>query len=256
MCQWHGCPSVFLTITVEYARNCLSLRMCFPISNHVDSQFPCPSMNASGFLCALAQGDEVFRDNIPIQNANVMKMINENSVAAILFFKLLIESVYEHLLCLSPDRLWRKTENYWKFPLGMFGRPTAAMHAIEPQGRKTLHGHLAFFGGMPASILQCSADFDALKTLVSRILDITFTASLPTKSYAAVVTKHLTAPQHRILPQPLRMNYEAPIVPSKSNPKSILKYVERVYATISRCGVHGHFPICHEGKSGQTGCCL
>ena len=49
---------------------------------------------------------------------------------------------------------------------------------------------------------------------------------------------------------------QAPIVPSKSNPESILKYVERVYATISRCGVHGHFPICHEGKSGQTGCRL
>ena len=67
-----------------------------------------------------------------------------------------------------------------------FGRPTAAMNAIEPQGHKTLHGHLA-------SILQCGDDFDALKTLVSRIiiLDITFTASLPTKSYAAVVTKHL-----------------------------------------------------------------
>ena len=75
----------------------------------------------------------------------------------------------------------------------MFGRPTAAMHAIEPQGHKTLHGHLAFFGGMPASILQCSADFGALKTLVSRILDITFTASLPIKSYAAVVTKHFSA---------------------------------------------------------------
>ena len=52
------------------------------------------------------------------------------------------------------------------------------------------------------------------------------------------------------------MNYEAPIVPSKSNPTSILKYLERVYATISRCGVHGHFPICHEGKSGLTGCRL
>jgi len=53
----------------------------------------------------------------------------------------------------------------------MFGRPTAAMHAIEPQGRKTLHGHLAFFGGMPASILQCGDDFDALKALPS-ITDI------------------------------------------------------------------------------------
>ena len=74
------------------------------------------------------------------------------------------------------------------------------MHAIEPQGHKTLHGDLTFFGGMPALILQCGNDFDAVKTLVSRILDITFTASLPTKSYAAVVTKHLTAPQHRNLP--------------------------------------------------------
>ena len=64
------------------------------------------------------------------------------------------------------------------------------MHAIEPQGRKTLHGHLAFFGGMPALILQCSADFDALKTRVPWIVDITFTTALPTKSYAAVVTKH------------------------------------------------------------------
>jgi hypothetical protein len=26
-----------------------------------------------------------------------------------------------------------------------------------------LHGHLAFFGGMPASILQSGDDFDALK---------------------------------------------------------------------------------------------
>ena len=232
MCQWYRCPSVFITITVDDAHNCLSLRMCFPIANHANSQFPCPETDASEFLRALAQGDEVFRDNIPIRNGDLMKMINENSVAAVLFFKLLIESVYEHLLGLLPDRLWRKTENYWKFPLGMFGRPTAAMHAIEPQGRKTLHGHLAFFGGMSASILQCSADFDALKTLVSWILDITFTASLPTKSYAAVVTKHLTAPQHRTLPQPIRMNYEAPIVPSKSNPKSILKYLERVYACL------------------------
>ena len=58
-----------------------------------------------------------------------------------LFFKLLIESVYEHLLGLLLDHLWRKTENYWKFPLGMFGRPPAVMHAIEPQGHKTLHGH-------------------------------------------------------------------------------------------------------------------
>ena len=52
------------------------------------------------------------------------------------------------------------------------------------------------------------------------------------------------------------MNYEAPVVPSKSNPKSILQYLERVYATISRCGVHGHFPICHEVKSGLKGCRL
>ena len=66
----------------------------------------------------------------------------------------------------------------------------------------------------------------------------------------------MTAPQHRNLPIPLRMNYEAPVVPSKSNPKSILQYLERVYATISRCGVHGHFPICHEGKSGLKGCRL
>ena len=109
-------------------------------------------MDASDFLCALAQGDEVFRDNIPIQNANLMKMINENSVAAVLFFKLLIESVYEHFLGLLLDRLWCKTENYWKFPLGMFGRPTAAMHTIEPQGRKTLHGHFASFG-------ECQSQF-------------------------------------------------------------------------------------------------
>ena len=149
----------------------------FQITRILDS--PVLQRNASDFLCALAQGDEVFRDNIPIQNANLMKMTNENSVAAVLFFKLLIESVYEHLLGLRPDCLWRKTENYWKFPLGMFGRPTAAMHTIEPQSCKTLHGHLAFFGGMYA-----------LKTLVSRILDITFTftTSWPTKSYAAVVT--------------------------------------------------------------------
>ena len=171
MCQWYGCPSVFITITVDDGHNCLSLRICFPISNHMNSQFPCPATNASDFPCTLAQVDEVFRDNILIQNANLMKMTNEDSVAAVLFFKLLIEFVYGHLLGLLPDRLWCKTDNYLKFPLGMFGSPTAAMHAIEAQGRKTLHGQFAFFGRMPASILQCSGDFNALKTLVSRILE-------------------------------------------------------------------------------------
>ena len=83
------------------------------------------------------------------------------------------------------------------------------MHTREPQGCKTLLSHLAFFGGMPASILQCSTDFNALNTLVSWTLNIISTASLPTKSYAAVVTKHLTPLQHRIVPQPLQMNHEA-----------------------------------------------
>ena len=161
-----------------------------------------------------------------------MKLINENSVAAVLFFKLLIESVYEHLLGLLPDRLSRKTDNYWKFPFGMFGRPTAAMHAIEPQGRKISHGHLAFFGGMPASILQCGDDFDALKTLVSRIsIGYHLHCIFANQVLCCVVTKHLTAPQHRNPPIPLQMNYEAPVVPSKSNPKSILQYLERVYTT-------------------------
>ena len=100
MCQWYGYPSVFITITVDEALNCLSLRMCFLITNHANFQFPCP-------------GDELFRDNIPIQNGNLMKLINA------------------HLLGLVPDRLPRKTENYWKFPLGMFGTPTAAMHAMD-----------------------------------------------------------------------------------------------------------------------------
>ena len=80
-----GCPSVFITITVHDAHNCLSLHMCFPIANHANSQFPCPETDASDFLCALVQGDEVFRDNIPIRNGDLMKMINENSVAAVLF---------------------------------------------------------------------------------------------------------------------------------------------------------------------------
>ena len=68
MCQWYGCPSMFVTITVNDAHNSLSLHMCFPInSNHVNSQFPCPAMDASDFLCALAQDNKVFKDNIPIQ---------------------------------------------------------------------------------------------------------------------------------------------------------------------------------------------
>ena len=145
---------MFIKITVDDAHNCLSLRMCFPIANRTNSQFPCPATDASEFkfLCALAQGAEVFRDNIPIQNANLMKMINENSVATVLFFKLLIDSVYEHLLGLLPDCLSRKTDNYWKFPLGMFGRPTAAMHAIEPQGHNTLHGHLLSLASLNSTV--------------------------------------------------------------------------------------------------------
>ena len=112
-------------------------------------------------------------------------MINENSVAAVFFFKLLIESVYEHVLAFFPIAYGIKlrivpTWNVWKtYSCNVCYRTTRL---------QTLHGHLAFFGGMPASILQCSNDFYALKSLVSRILDITFTTSLPTKSYAAVVT--------------------------------------------------------------------
>ena len=62
-------------------------------------------MDASDFLCALTQGNKVFIDSIPIQNGNLMKMIKENSVAVVLFFKLFIESVNKHLLGLLPDRL-------------------------------------------------------------------------------------------------------------------------------------------------------
>ena len=50
------------------------------------------------------------------------------------------------------------------------------------------------------------------------------------------------------LTRSLRMNYEAPVNASKSKPKSILQYLEHVYATISRCSVPRHFSICHEGK--------
>ena len=144
-----------------------------------------------------------------------LRQLCASSTVIVLFFKLLIESVYEHLLGLLPDRLWRKTENYWMFPLGMFGRPTARHRTTRLQN---LARSSCFLWWNANQVVCC------------------------------VVTKHLTAPQHRILPLPLILNYEAPTVPSKSNPESILKYLERVYATISRCGVHGHFPICHEGK--------
>ena len=116
MCQWYGCPSVFITITVDNAHNCLSLRMCFPTANCANCQFPCPTMDASEFLCALAQGAEVFRDNIKIQNANLMKMINENSVAAVLFFKLLIESVrYFKRLLRFPTIISSPRREAWSF---------------------------------------------------------------------------------------------------------------------------------------------
>ena len=68
MCQWYGCPSVFITITVDDAHNCLGLCMCFPIANYANSQFPCPETDVSEFLCALAQGDEVFRDKLLIES--------------------------------------------------------------------------------------------------------------------------------------------------------------------------------------------
>ena len=257
MSQFHGCLNVYMTISVDDSHSALALRLCVPVkSTNANADFPASD---AGFLEALSQGESLFEEKIPIGNAELMKMINANPVAAVLFFKHLIEAVYECLLRILPDRLTRRTQVLSKRGVGIFGRVPAAMHAVEPQGRQTLHAHFAIWGGLPSSLLQKGAMFPKIREAISKVMDLTYSASIPSNHHMQYLTKLLTPWQQRLAPHPLRMTYEAPVVPSEAGittVETLKQYMTRIYNIMSRIGMHEHRSICHQGKSGQKGCRL
>ena len=105
------------------------------------------------------------------------RLLAENPVFAAIVFRRITCAIAEVLIGLSLDPS-KKTSSLavGSREPGMCGVPLALIDAIEAQGRGTLHGHLLFWGGLSAALLQNVAHHELLRHTVGKVLDTMMSA--------------------------------------------------------------------------------
>lgn len=157
MARSFGLPSLFLTISPDDVHHPLALRLCF---KHITNDtFPAKE---NGFVEALQGGETAFEavlglDPADISEEELQRLMAENPVAAAEVYQRMMHAVAECLLGLPVESgKVRKSTPVAAREGGLFGTPVAFFAVTETSGRKALHFHLIFWGGMAPELVQAA----------------------------------------------------------------------------------------------------
>ena len=103
-----------------------------------------------------------------VQSLNLYKLMTQNSGNTSIGFKMLLESVFEKFIKVSPS--FRTTINK-PVNKGIFGNIAGWQCCIETQARGTLHAHFVCYGGLTSQLIEAVGQDDDLKKATISTID-------------------------------------------------------------------------------------
>ncbi len=243
MVRYYGPPSIFYTLAQDDIHGLLNSRMALPMTDNWS--FPATE---SGFAEALRQRQNEFH-TIPVNDSALRTLLARSPVPAGDMFRLVINTVFTHLLGTPPDNASKKKT----VPLpnrkpGVFGTPIASFGVTEEQARGSLHMHLLFWGGLTPTVLQAIGGIPALVNEVASALDRIVKAQLQPLLHVRHIMKDLKEETvaHAALFKPT--------IPTDM--ESNQRFVQDYQRVVDQSNIHQHAPTCFKTKTGKRRCRL
>lgn len=252
---FYKAPSTFLTIAFDDINNPTSFRCMLRLLNN--QSFPAVA-SEQDIRAMIGSSKTVATKNFDIDRAARARFAANNPVATSLEFLSQVENIFKILLGVTPTRCISKgsvkvrTTYFMQNDKGLFGRWYAALGITEPQHRGALHMHLIGMGGLRPDLLQATAEFEDLTSVIADVMDNMYKAELDTNIHVIDLI-HSNIPT-KILPVRPPALLQRTLMGSRPSIGTLEKFATQVAPQLAN--VHKHTFTCKVGPNGKHGCRL